>query len=55
MKQILQSRNHCASCERFRAVIRRAITVVLPANRTAKNPAEPAIPTRINRRPDSKS
>jgi hypothetical protein len=55
MKPILESRNHCATCERFRAVIRRAIAVVVPINRTAKNPAEPAIPTKINREPNSKS
>ena len=49
MKPILESRNHCATCERFRAVIRRAIAVVVPINRTAKNPVEEAIPTKSSK------
>ena len=49
MKPILESRNHCATCERFRAVIRRAIAVVVPINRTAKNPVEQAIPTKSSK------
>ena len=49
MKQKIESRKPCGGCERFRAVIRKAVAVVLPTNRNAKNPTD-TIPTRSTKR-----